>query len=360
MCSGSLFTIIDRLKKRFFKKKIGKFIVVKIIIHMNKILLVEDETNIRDALRDILEINDYEVVEANNGFQGSIKAVKEKPDLIISDINMPEMDGFEMLAALKICMDEDLLPPFIYLTAKVEVINMRRGMALGADDYILKPFDANDLLEAVKVKLQKRKEQENKIASKYRRFISSELHDSIQQLLLASQMGFEGIKVKTSALNKEDQDIYKFALGLLKQGNTDLRNFAHNLADVRKIENIEESLTKMIADLNGAGDIKFNLIVKLNHPINIDFQTHLYRITQEAVNNILKYAEAKEVNTELLSTENEIELTISDNGIGFDAIHISEGLGINIMKRRAEDIGANFQIITEQGHGTTIKLSLKT
>jgi signal transduction histidine kinase len=326
---------------------------------VTKILLVEDETNIRDALRDILELNDYEVVEANNGLQGSIKAVREKPDLIISDINMPEMDGFEMLSALNICMDEDLVPPFIFLTAKVEVVNMRRGMALGADDYILKPFDAIDLLEAVKVKLEKRKEQEHKIASKQRGYISSELHDSIQQLLLASQMGFEGIRDKISVLKSSDQDIFKFSLRLLMQGNNDLRLYAHNLANVGKIVDIEESLAGMFNDLNGLGDIEFNLIVKLNHPINYHIQTELYRIAQEAVNNILKYAEAKEVNTELMSTENEIELTISDNGKGFDIIQISDGLGINSMKRRAEDIGADFQIITEQDHGTTIKLSLK-
>jgi signal transduction histidine kinase len=326
---------------------------------MVKILIVEDETNIRDALRDILEINDYEVVEANNGFQGSMKAVKEKPDLIISDINMPEMDGFEMLAALKSCMDQDLLPPFIYLTAKVEVINMRRGMALGADDYILKPFDAIDLLEAVKVKLEKRKEQEDKIASKQREYISSELHDSIQQLLLASQMGFEGIRDKISALKLDDQATFKFSLSLLMQGNNELRQYAHNLANVGQIVNIKESLAKMFNDLNGSGDVEFNLIVKLNYPIDFHIQTQLYRITQEAVNNILKYAEAKEVNTELMSSENEIELTISDNGKGFDILRISNGLGISSMKSRAEDIGANFQIITEQGHGTTIKLSLK-
>jgi signal transduction histidine kinase len=327
---------------------------------MTKILIVEDETNIRDALRDILEINDYVVVEANNGFQGSIKAVKEKPDLIISDINMPEMDGFEMLEALKSCMDEDLLPPFIYLTAKVEVINMRRGMALGADDYILKPFDAIDLLEAVTVKLEKRKEQEHKIASKQRGYISSELHDSIQQLLLASQMGFDGISNKISTLESNDQAIFKFSLRLLIQGNNDLRQYAHNLANVGKIVNIEESLARMFDDLNGSGYTEFNLVVKLNHTINVHIQTQLYRIAQEAVNNILKYAEAKEVNTELMSTENEIELTISDNGKGFDIIQISDGLGISSMKIRAEDIGADFQIITKQGHGTTIKLSLKT
>jgi signal transduction histidine kinase len=149
-------------------------------------------------------------------------------------------------------------------------------------------------------------------------------------------------------------------LSLLTQGNNELRQYAHNLANIREIVNIEESFARMFDDLNGSGDVEFNLIVKLNYPIDFHIQTQLYRITQEAVNNILKYAEAKEVNTELMSTENEIELTISDNGKGFDIIRISNGLGIIGMKSRAEDIGADLQIITEQGHGTTIKLSLKT
>lgn len=122
---------------------------------MDKILLVEDETIIRASIAEILRHYGYEVIVAENGKLGLAKALTEKPDLIICDVMMPEMDGFEMLQELRKHPDFDT--PFIFLTAKVQADDIRAGMNLGADDYIFKPFKSADLIKAIETRLDKRK-----------------------------------------------------------------------------------------------------------------------------------------------------------------------------------------------------------
>ena len=121
---------------------------------MKKILVVEDETAIRNNLQIMLRVEGYEVFTAANGLAGRIAALEHQPDLIISDIMMPELDGFELLAALR---NETLTmhTPVILLTARTERQDFRQGMALGADDYIPKPFERQDLLNAVRTQLDK-------------------------------------------------------------------------------------------------------------------------------------------------------------------------------------------------------------
>ncbi len=121
---------------------------------MKKILIIEDETPVRTGIKDLLELKDYKVIAAESGAEGVKYAKEHLPDLIICDIKMPEMDGYEVLK--KITKDEALSSiPFIFLTAKAEVTDMRYGMNLGADDYIIKPFKAVDLYKAIEVRLAK-------------------------------------------------------------------------------------------------------------------------------------------------------------------------------------------------------------
>ncbi len=122
---------------------------------MEKILVVEDEKDIRESLFDILEMAGYTVKMTNNGKAGFESILEDCPDMVICDVNMPELDGFELLGAINQRFKE--VPPFIFLTAKVEKHDLRNGMCLGADDYILKPFDHNELLQIVRLRLDKRK-----------------------------------------------------------------------------------------------------------------------------------------------------------------------------------------------------------
>ena len=125
---------------------------------MENLLIVEDEQAIRETLKDILELSGYSVMTAKNGKEGYDAIIEYSPDLVLCDVNMPELDGFELLGALNQRMKDEVIPPFIFLTARVETQSMRQGMGLGADDYILKPFDHNQVLEIVRMRLDKRKQ----------------------------------------------------------------------------------------------------------------------------------------------------------------------------------------------------------
>jgi len=121
---------------------------------MKKILLIEDNADIRNNTAEILELSNYKVLTACNGKQGLEMAIEHKPDLIICDIMMPELDGYGVLHAIQ--KHENIRnTAFIFLTAKTNRSDFRKGMDLGADDYVTKPFDATELLNAVDGRLRK-------------------------------------------------------------------------------------------------------------------------------------------------------------------------------------------------------------
>jgi len=127
------------------------------------LLLIEDDEIIRENTSEILELSNYKVETAANGAEGVKIARELKPDLIICDIMMPEMDGYMVLDHL----GKDPLTstiPFIFLTAKTEKKEIRKGMALGADDYITKPFEENELLEAIEGRIKRNKEIKESIS----------------------------------------------------------------------------------------------------------------------------------------------------------------------------------------------------
>lgn len=121
---------------------------------MKKILIIEDNEDIRSNTAEILELSNYNVMVAENGKLGVAKALEVKPDLIICDIMMPELDGYGVLHAVQ-RNDEIKNTPFIFLTARSERADQRKGMELGADDYLTKPFDGTELLNAVSSRLKK-------------------------------------------------------------------------------------------------------------------------------------------------------------------------------------------------------------
>lgn len=118
------------------------------------ILLIEDNPEVRENTTEILELAGYSVVAAPNGKVGVELAQQQTPDLIICDIMMPELDGYGVLHILG-KKPETAGIPFIFLTAKTEKTDIRKGMNLGADDYLTKPFDDTDLLNAIEARLRK-------------------------------------------------------------------------------------------------------------------------------------------------------------------------------------------------------------
>lgn len=126
---------------------------------MSKVLIIEDNNEIRENIVEILELADYEVVEAKNGKQGVALATKDFPDLILCDIMMPELDGYWVLYLLNKNSDTSAIP-FIFITSKAERLDLRKGMEMGADDYLTKPFGRLELLNAIEIRLKKKELQQ--------------------------------------------------------------------------------------------------------------------------------------------------------------------------------------------------------
>ncbi len=121
---------------------------------MKKILVIEDNPEVRENIGELLELSNYEVLTAENGKVGADLAIRHLPDLILCDVMMPELDGYGVLRILgKRAETADI--PFIFLTARADKTDFRKGMTLGADDYITKPYDDVDLLDAIEMRLSK-------------------------------------------------------------------------------------------------------------------------------------------------------------------------------------------------------------
>ncbi|HMN06071.1 MAG TPA: response regulator [Flavobacteriales bacterium] len=121
---------------------------------MKTILLIEDDADVRENTAEILELAHYRVLKAANGKQGVDRARKEMPDLVLCDIMMPDLDGYGVLHMLG-RSPETAEIPFIFLSAKAERSDVRRGMELGADDYLTKPFEESELLNAIEGRLRR-------------------------------------------------------------------------------------------------------------------------------------------------------------------------------------------------------------
>jgi CRP-like cAMP-binding protein/CheY-like chemotaxis protein len=124
-----------------------------------KILIIEDNNDIRESTAEILELTGYEVLQASHGKIGVELAQQHLPNIILCDIMMPELDGYGVLYLLSKNPDTATIP-FIFLTAKAERVDFRKGMEMGADDYLTKPYDDIELLNAIESRLQKKEKQQ--------------------------------------------------------------------------------------------------------------------------------------------------------------------------------------------------------
>ncbi|MFD2872898.1 response regulator [Mucilaginibacter ximonensis] len=187
---------------------------------MKKILIIEDNSDIRESTAEILELSNYQVLKAENGKIGVDLAVSQRPDLILCDIMMPELDGYGVLYLLS-KNPETAAIAFIFLTAKAERLDLRKGMEMGADDYLTKPFDDMELLHAIECRLQK----QEKLANYYSRSLfnlerlaTGQLRGSAELKLLIAGRKVRQIKKKQVLYYEGDepQGIYLVLEGVVK------------------------------------------------------------------------------------------------------------------------------------------------
>jgi two-component system sensor histidine kinase/response regulator len=146
-----------------------------------KLLLVEDDRDLQQNIKDILEFYDFEVLTADNGLEAIKLLYSENFDLVVSDVMMPEIDGFELLK--KVRSDKKMLNlPFLFLTAKVEKEDLRKGMECGAEDYLTKPVHAKDLIGAINAAINKKRVMESWLEERIDQVLNEERNVKYHEL----------------------------------------------------------------------------------------------------------------------------------------------------------------------------------
>jgi len=205
---------------------------------MKKILVIEDELFVRE--------NIVEAVGAADGNEGIAAAREHQPNLIVCDIMMPELDGYGVLNVLQSDPDTAMIP-FIFLTAKTDRSDMRQGIELGADDYLVKPFDADELLRAIEARFKKQD-----LVLKRLEILSDEL-TRLQQFLDAK----DGLMDNLNQELRRPMSNIKVALTMLQNKNTPE-------AQERYIKILEEEFAREISLLNQVAEMQ-----KLLTPENV-------------------------------------------------------------------------------------------
>jgi CRP-like cAMP-binding protein len=206
---------------------------------MKKILVVEDNLDIRDNTAEILEMANYRVFTAENGLKGVESAIANKPDLIVCDIMMPELDGYGVLHVIQ-HNPELKSTPFIFLSAKTEPAEVRKGMGLGADDYIPKPFTATDLLNAIESRLKK--------VEVLKSTISSDIHGFNHLMSITS-----GKEALQQFIDGRNTNRYKKKQIIFSEGNRPTRLYYIQKGKVKIIKSNDEG-KELVVNLFNEGD----------------------------------------------------------------------------------------------------------
>lgn len=362
---------------------------------MKKILVIEDNSLLRDNIVEILEFEGYDVKSAENGQVGIDAALADVPDLIISDINMPLVDGYGVLAALR-KEETTKTVPFIFLTVKNSMQDMRSGMNLGANDYLTKPFDMTELLSAVSKRLEMRAEIHAKENEKYDRLknsvglpIATIIDDPLKNIERMSDLITGEIDTlsppeiaeisrligsSAAKLRKEISKILIFyRIEALKNNESEL-NELKNLKTTETAERIK-SICQSVANEFGRNS---DLYLHINDSEVQIPQEFLDFSVKELVENAFKFsARSFPVKVMGQAVDDRYEITIQDKGIGFknkslDSIEPyskddsgyskGDGLGLGLydVKNLVQLFEGEISLESEVGLGSTFVLSYKT
>lgn len=355
---------------------------------MTKILVVEDDPNLRAGVVQILELEGYEVFAAENGKIGLELAQKQLPDLILCDVMMPELDGYGLLQALRKDPATEAIP-FIFITAKAAKEDLRQGMNLGADDYLTKPFETEELLEAISSRLE-RQFQVTKEVTKLRQNISMALPHELRTPLTAILGMAELLQVTGNSLNPEEvidlgKNIYKSGLRLKRVIENYVLYAELITVDATQMKpELETPLThpnELVASASTSKAEEKNrphdLVLKLGeeHPLWFSDE-HLYKILTELVDNGLKFSQPGQPVTVSTRVEHaQWVLQVSDLGLGMTPEQIHDigaymqfdrdkheqqgcGLGLAIVKHLAKLYDGDFEVESIPNNGTTVTVRL--
>jgi two-component system, sensor histidine kinase and response regulator len=368
-----------------------------------KLLVVEDEPHLLLGIREILQLDEYDVVTALNGKIGL--EVLEKtgdrlPDLIVSDIMMPFMSGIEFLEEVR-KRDEWISIPFIFLTAKGEKEDVQRGKKLGVDDYLIKPFDADELLVAVDSRLRRHKainEKQVKTIDGVKRNIITILNHEFRTpltLVVAYADMIKSSDVRT--MTEEELVIYLDEIG---NGAERLRRLIENFMLLVELETGDAAQTyewrrSKIDDIGNLMKEAFDQIVvdNLAAVCSLDIPRHLpsvigdreylVKVFRELLHNAVKFSGVDKfaepdgpIVFSARSVGNELHVSIRDSGRGIEDNQLEEiwqlfyqikrekfedpgtGSGLAIVKGLVDIHGGQMQIESKHGEGSCFTLVL--
>ncbi len=355
-----------------------------------KILVIEDEEAVRENLVDLLFASDFDAFPAINGLDGLSKMQTIKPDLIICDINMPEMDGFELLDIMRRNPDTYSIP-FLFLTALTDNKIQRKGMTLGADDYITKPYDSMDLINAIKNKLEKF-DSLRKTFSKSSEVTDKNDNGIIPFEILTPLNNIRGFtQVLINSCDELDSDERKSILNIISHSSDRLIKLIENYTMLLKLEdsksyelmpnpepnNIKKLITnKQLYLQEYYEDKEISPVVNVDDCyFYFDFN-HLNKIVSEVIENAYRYSiDNKHVYIEGKKTEVSYLLKVEHYSKGMSANFIdnitnfsfantpefeqqSYGLGLALVKKLVELHNGNFEFSSIPYETTTVKIML--
>ncbi len=360
---------------------------------MTKILVIDDEVMLREAIVLGLRAENFEVFEAEDGISGMQLARSVHPDLIVSDINMKGMDGYDTLSALRTDKTTANIP-FVLMTGRADLKGMRHGMSLGADDYLPKPFRLHELVDVVRTRLRKqqaiREEAEHRL-SELRSNISMMLpHELLTPLTgiigMAEMIVNESGSLTPAELREFGNDIklsgvrlHRLIMNFLVYAQIEMMTVqperVRALREVTPIPasgTVENAARRKTQDTGRSFDLQLDL-----QPGQVAMsESNLAKIVEELVDNACKFSPAgKPVVVRTLSDGAWTEINVSDQGRGMKPEHVANigayvqferriheqqgsGLGLAIVSRLAELHGGQITITSQPDMGTTVTVHL--
>lgn len=326
---------------------------------MSKVLIVEDEKILRDTLSDILEISGYSVVQAKDGEEGVEFFAKTDPDLIICDIHMPKMDGFAVLKMLRALTPASKFPPFFFISAKAEPENIRKGMNLGATDFVTKPYNTRELLNTIKLQIENRKKLELAIIKDESARIAQDLNERLENLVVA-QAEIQKTVDHLAEVPKEKQYLLTKSGELLNQVMSEIRSVSPRLkADEIKTYELENYLKTILDRVEPSSGIKLDLSIDIDgESLQYQLQIVMCLMVQEMISNTLNHAKAKTISIQVIRTKNDIQLDFQDDGIGFNTNEYIEGKGLLKLRNKVAELNGKLTLESEPNKGTRIHVSI--
>ena len=331
------------------------------VAHLPRLLVVEDNADLREYLTRLLE--DRGMVEAAGDGAAALEIARVwKPDLILADVMMPGLDGFGLLEAIR--ADPLLRSMSVILLSAWAGDEIRaRGLRAGADDYVVKPFAMDELLARVDGQLWLARMRSETWTAAERERLAFDLHDSVTQSVYSVTLLAEAGRRAASRGNQAQVEEYLTRLGETAQRA--LREMRLLVNELRPVALSHLGLVKALEHRLDSVERRAGLIARVvvtgELSLSRAAEEAFYFIAQEALNNSLKHARATEVVVRISGRPTSTELTVTDDGRGFDAELASKGGGVGLVsiQERARRIGATATVGRRRRGGTQVTVRLK-